>query len=256
MRMSNVVRSDARHAIPGPVRMLDGHHPPGTCVVFVVDDDPSVRKSLDRLLRSVGYQVQTFDSARAFMGRAPLPADTPQCLILDVRMPGVSGLDLQISLRNSGSRIPIVFSTGFGDVTSSVRAMKIGAVDFLTKPIDEEQLLSAVDRGLSLDVEFHRVDAVMNALTTRLGRLTPRERQVFALVVTGLLNKQIAGRLGTCERTIKVHRARIMKKMEAGSVAELVRMAVRLGPAAESGEAPVTGGGVGAGVGGVALMLT
>ena len=239
MRMSNVVRSGARHATPGPVRMLDRHHPPGTCVVFVVDDDSSVRKSLDRLLRSVGYQVQTYDSARAFMGRAPLPSDTPQCLILDVRMPGVSGLDLQISLRNSGAKIPIVFSTGFGDVTSSVRAMKIGAVDFLTKPIDEEQLLSAVDHGLSLDVESHRVDAVMNSLTARLGRLTPRERQVFALVVTGLLNKQIAGRLGTCERTIKVHRARIMKKMEAGSVAELVRMAVRLGSAVEGSDASV-----------------
>jgi FixJ family two-component response regulator len=242
MRMSNVARSDARHATPGPVRMLDRQHPPGTCVVFVVDDDPSVRKSLDRLLRSVGYQVQTYDSARAFMGRSPLPTtDTPQCIILDVRMPGVSGLELQTSLRNSGSRIPIVFSTGFGDVTSSVRAMKIGAVDFLTKPIDEEQLLSAVDRGLSLDVELRRVDAVMSSLKGRLGRLTPRERQVFALVVTGLLNKQIAGRLGTCERTIKVHRARIMKKMEAGSVAELVRMAVRLGPVVEGSDASAAG---------------
>lgn len=236
MRMSNAVRTDSRHAVPGPVRMLDRHHPPGTCMVHVVDDDPSVRKSLDRLLRSVGYQVQTYDSARAFLGRSPL-SDTPQCLILDVRMPGVSGLDLQTSLRSSGSKIPIVFSTGFGDVTSSVRAMKIGAVDFLTKPIDEQELLSAVDRGLSLDVECRRVDAVMTALKGRLGRLTPRERQVFALVVTGLLNKQIAGRLGTCERTIKVHRARIMKKMEAGSVAELVRMAVRLGPVVEGSDA-------------------
>ena len=238
MRMSNAVRTDSRHAVPGPVRMLDRQHPPGTCMVHVVDDDPSVRKSLDRLLRSVGYQVQTYDSARAFMGRSSLTGDTPQCLILDVRMPGVSGLELQTSLRNSGYKIPIVFSTGFGDVTSSVRAMKIGAVDFLTKPIDERELLSAVDRGLSLDVECRRVDAVMSSLKERLGRLTPRERQVFALVVTGLLNKQIAGRLGTCERTIKVHRARIMKKMEAGSVAELVRMAVRLGPVVEGKDEP------------------
>lgn len=236
MRVSTAVRSDTRHATPEAVRLLDRHHPPGTCMVHVVDDDPSVRKSLDRLLRSVGYQVQTYDSARAFMGRTAPPDDLPQCLILDVRMPGVSGLDLQTSLRNSGTRIPIVFSTGFGDVTSSVRAMKVGAVDFLTKPIDEEELLSAVDRGLSQDVECRRVDAVLNSLKSRLGRLTPRERQVFALVVTGLLNKQIAGRLGTCERTIKVHRARIMKKMEAGSVAELVRMAVRLGPAVENSE--------------------
>ena len=236
MRMSNAVRSDARHATPGPVRLLDRHHPPGACMVHVVDDDPSVRKSLDRLLRSVGYQVQTYESARAFMGRPPQPGDSPQCMILDVRMPGVSGLELQTSLRNSGIRIPIVFSTGFGDVTSSVRAMKVGAVDFLTKPIDEQELLSAVDRGLSLDVECRRVDAVLNSLKARLGRLTPRERQVFALVVTGLLNKQIAGRLGTCERTIKVHRARIMKKMEAGSVAELVRMAVRLGPVVDGSD--------------------
>jgi FixJ family two-component response regulator len=166
-------------------------------------------------------------------------------------MPGVSGLDLQTLLRNSGSKLPIVFSTGFGDVTSSVRAMKIGAVDFLTKPIDEGELLSAVDRGLALDVEFRKADAVMASLRTRLGRLTPRERQVFALVVTGLLNKQIAGRLGTCERTIKVHRARIMKKMEAGSVAELVRMAVRLGPAVEGSDAPAEEVGAGA-----PLMLT
>jgi FixJ family two-component response regulator len=250
MRMGNAVRSDTRHATPGPVRLLDRHHPPGTCMVHVVDDDPSVRKSLDRLLRSVGYQVQTYDSARAFLGRVPQTGDTPQCLILDVRMPGVSGLELQSSLRNSGSKIPIVFSTGFGDVTSSVRAMKIGAVDFLTKPIDEQELLSAVDRGLSLDVELHRVDAVMSSLKGRLGRLTPRERQVFALVVTGLLNKQIAGRLGTCERTIKVHRARIMKKMEAGSVAELVRMAVRLGPTVDANDAAGGGGSSGA------LMLT
>lgn len=250
MKASSAVRSDTRHATPGPVRLLDRAHPPGTCMVHVVDDDPSVRKSLDRLLRSVGYQVQTYDSARAFMGRAGQTGDTPQCLILDVRMPGVSGLDLQTSLRNTGSRIPIVFSTGFGDVTSSVRAMKVGAIDFLTKPIDEQELLSAVERGLSQDVECRKIDAVMSSLKSRLGRLTPRERQVFALVVTGLLNKQIAGRLGTCERTIKVHRARIMKKMEAGSVAELVRMAVRLGPAVDGTEASVP-----AGTGG-ALMLT
>jgi len=197
--------------------------------VLVVDDDASVRKSLDRLLTSLGYKVQTFDSARAFLGRPQTPVEGPQCLILDIRMPGVSGLDLQTSLRSSGAHIPIVFSTGFGDVASSVRAMKIGAVDFLTKPIDDAELLAAVERGLALDAEMRRVDAVMGTLTSRQDRLTPRENQVFALVVTGMLNKQIAGRLGTCERTIKVHRARIMKKMEAGSVADLVRMADRLG---------------------------
>src|SRR4026207_1074 len=122
MRM-NAVRSETRSAAPDPVRTLDRQHPPGTCTVFVVDDDPSVRKSLDRLLRSVGYQVQTYDSARAFLGRPQLAGDTPQCLILDVRMPGVSGLDLQTSLRNSGARIPLVFSTGFGGVHSRGRGL-------------------------------------------------------------------------------------------------------------------------------------
>ena len=158
-------------------------------------------------------------------------------------MPGLNGLDLQTSLRNTGSTIPIVFSTGFGDVTSSVRAMKIGAVDFLTKPIDEDELLSAVQRGLSLDAELRQLKSLMSMLTGRLSRLTPRERQVFALVVTGMLNKQIAGQLGTCERTIKVHRARIMKKMEAGSVAELVRMAVKLGSAVDGQPGPATAAG-------------
>jgi FixJ family two-component response regulator len=226
MRQSSAVR-----AVTRPMQVSTNHAISGGRV-FVVDDDASVRKSLERLLTSVGYKVQTFDSARAFLARPQTPADGPQCLILDIRMPGVSGLDLQTSLRSSGATIPIVFSTGFGDVSSSVRAMKIGAVDFLTKPIDEEELLGAVERGLTLDAEMQRFDALMSMLTTRQSRLTPRENQVFALVVTGMLNKQIAGRLGTCERTIKVHRARIMKKMEAGSVADLVRMADRLGLAA------------------------
>ena len=223
MRQSSAVR-----AVTRPVQTSTNHAISGGRVM-VVDDDASVRKSLERLLTSVGYKVQTFDSARAFLARPQMPAEGPQCLILDIRMPGVSGLDLQTSLRSSGATIPIIFSTGFGDIASSVRAMKIGAVDFLTKPIDEEELLAAVERGLVLDEEMRRLGAVMGTLTTRQARLTPRENQVFALVVTGMLNKQIAGRLGTCERTIKVHRARIMKKMEAGSVADLVRMADRLG---------------------------
>ena len=223
MRQSSAVRAVTRPMQVSTNHAIDGGR------VFVVDDDASVRKSLERLLTSVGYKVQTFDSARAFLARPQMPAEGPQCLILDIRMPGVSGLDLQTSLRSSGATIPIIFSTGFGDIASSVRAMKIGAVDFLTKPIDEEELLAAVERGLVLDEEMRRLGAVMGTLTTRQARLTPRENQVFALVVTGMLNKQIAGRLGTCERTIKVHRARIMKKMEAGSVADLVRMADRLG---------------------------
>ena len=237
MKQSSAVRSVSRSPMASAApRHKDGLQPITGGRVFVVDDDASVRKSLERLLTSVGYRVQTFESARDFLGRPQTSEGGPQCLILDIRMPGVSGLDLQTSLRSSGATIPIIFSTGFGDVSSSVRAMKIGAVDFLTKPIDEEELLAAVERGLTLDAEMRRVDAVMTVLTTRQGRLTPRENQVFALVVTGMLNKQIAGRLGTCERTIKVHRARIMKKMEAGSVADLVRMADRLGlpPAAAS----------------------
>jgi len=237
MKQSSAVRSVPRSPLPLVVpRHKEGPQPITGGRVFVVDDDASVRKSLERLLTSVGYRVQTFESAREFLARPQTADGGPQCLILDIRMPGVSGLDLQLSLRSSGATIPIIFSTGFGDVTSSVRAMKIGAVDFLTKPIDEEELLVAVERGLTLDAEMRRVDALMNVLTTRQDRLTPRENQVFALVVTGMLNKQIAGRLGTCERTIKVHRARIMKKMEAGSVADLVRMADRLGlqPAASS----------------------
>ncbi len=230
MRQSSAVRAVTRASIPSAVaRQKEAAQAISGGRVFVVDDDASVRKSLERLLTTVGYKVQTFESARAFLGRPQMPAEGPQCLILDIRMPGVSGLDLQMSLRSSGATIPIIFSTGFGDVASSVRAMKIGAVDFLTKPMDEEELLAAVERGLALDAELRRLDAVMGTLTTRQARLTPRENQVFALVVTGMLNKQIAGRLGTCERTIKVHRARIMKKMEAGSVADLVRMADRLG---------------------------
>ena len=177
---------------------------------------------------AAGYRVQSYDSAREFLAR-PHSGEGPQCLILDIRMPGVDGLALQTSLRDTGWTIPVIFATGFGDVASSVRAMKIGAVDFLQKPIDEAELLAAVQRGVALDAELRRVGALVGALTTRVDRLTPRERQVFRLVVTGMLNKQIAGRLGTCERTIKVHRARIMRKMEAGSVAELVRMADRLG---------------------------
>ena len=240
MRSSSVARPITRSTPGEPPRPTErsGRAGAASSLVYVVDDDASVRKSLDRLLSAAGYRVQTYESARAFLARTPLPGEDPQCLILDVRMPGLNGLDLQTSMRNSGSTIPIVFSTGFGDVTSSVRAMKVGAVDFLTKPIDEDELLAAVQRGLTLDAEMRQLKNVMNTLIQRLGRLTPRERQVFALVVTGMLNKQIAGQLGTCERTIKVHRARIMKKMEAGSVAELVRMAVKLGPAIEPSPTP------------------
>jgi FixJ family two-component response regulator len=193
-------------------------------MVYVVDDDASVRKSLARLLSATGYQVAVFSSAREFLAREHAVTDCPACLILDLRMPDVDGLHLQALLRDAGDSMPILFASGYADVVSSVRAMKVGAVDFLTKPIDPDQLLEAVEAAIQLDSARRRTRADLGALHQRLGRLTPRERQVMGLVATGLLNKQIAGRLGTCERTIKAHRARVMQKMEAGSVAELVRM--------------------------------
>jgi FixJ family two-component response regulator len=199
--------------------------------VFVVDDDPSVRKSMARLLTSNGHRVDTFASAAEFLRRKVRPAGAA-CLILDLRMPEVDGLELQAQLRDATPNLPIVFATGHGDVPDSVQAMKLGAVDFLTKPVDETQLLTAVARALALDEARARAEATRMALARRQGRLTPRERQVFSLVVTGMLNKQIAWRLGASERTIKAHRARVMQKMQADSVAALVRMADRLESAA------------------------
>ncbi|HUK21830.1 MAG TPA: response regulator transcription factor [Gemmatimonadales bacterium] len=216
---------ESRSPTPGSAATSFGKSPSASPTVHIVDDDASVRKSLARLLKSAGYRVETYEGAQDFLVHDHAPEGSPQCLVLDVRMPKINGLDLQTRLCESGMDLPVIFATGHGDVPSSVRAMKVGAVDFLTKPIDDRALLGAVERGLALDAERQRTTAVVNELKTRLGRLTPREREVLALVVTGMLNKQIAGRLGTCERTIKVHRARVMKKMQAGSVAELVRMA-------------------------------
>jgi FixJ family two-component response regulator len=202
--------------------------------VFVVDDDPSVRKSLARLLTSTGHRVDTFASAGDFLRRKPRPPGAA-CMILDLRMPEVDGLELHTLLREANSTLPVVFATGHGEVPDSVRAMKLGAVDFLTKPVDETQLLTAVERALALDEARTRAEAARAALAKRQGRLTPRERQVFSLVVTGMLNKQIAGRLGASERTIKAHRARVMQKMQADSVAALVRIADRLDTATPRG---------------------
>ena len=196
-------------------------------VVFVVDDDPSVRKSLTRLIASAGYAVETFASARDFMTRAPAPG--PCCLVLDVRMPGLTGLDLQDALGGEGHRVPIVFITGHGDVSMSVQAMKAGAVDFLTKPFDLARLLDAIQRAVARDVKDRGEAGRTAQARERVRRLTPRETEVFALVVTGMLNKQIASALGIGEKTVKVHRARVMEKMQAGSVAELVRLADRAG---------------------------
>jgi FixJ family two-component response regulator len=196
------------------------------CIVFVIDDDPLVRESVADLLNSAGFTVQTFGSATEFVqGQRP---DVPACLILDVELPGLSGLDLQAELAKSGIEMPIVFLTGNGDIPMSVRAMKAGAVEFLTKPFGRQELLEAIKEALLRDVEVRKQRSESSELKKRLGTLTPRERQVLALVVTGRLNKQIAGELGTTDVTIKVHRGRVMRKMGADSLADLVRMAEKL----------------------------
>lgn len=195
-------------------------------IVHIVDDDKSVRKSLDRLLRSAGLEVQTYASAQDFLfSNHP---DCPGCLVLDINMPGLNGLELQETLAAVQSFIPIIFVTGYGDIPSSVRAMKAGAVDFLEKPYDETTLLTAIDLAIKKDLQFRQGSHELAAIKKRVASLTPREREVFHLVVTGMLNKQIAYQLNVAEKTIKVHRGRIMQKMAVQSLAELVRIAERL----------------------------
>jgi FixJ family two-component response regulator len=196
-------------------------------IVFVVDDDPSVRTSTERLVRSMGFMVLTFGSAKEFLASAR--PDGPACLVLDVRLPGLSGLDLQRELARSGVEIPIIFMTGHGDIPMTVRAMKAGAVEFLTKPLHRQALLDAIRTAIDRDRAARTERLEGRQLRQRYEQLTAREREVMALVVAGLLNKQIAGELATTERTIKFHRAHIMQKMEAESLAELVRMASQLG---------------------------
>ncbi len=195
-------------------------------MVFVVDDDPAVRTSLTRLLSAAGYAVEAFASAREFLARERYTG--PCCLVLDVRMPGLTGLELQEALAAAGHRMSIVFVTGHIDVPKSVRAMKAGAVDLLTKPVDVKDLLAAIQRAVAKDVEELGAEARVAEIRERVKTLTPRETEVFALVVTGMLNKQIAFQLGVVEKTVKVHRAKVMEKMRAGSVAELVRLADRV----------------------------
>ena len=216
---------------------------PGTCytcidmgtdaVVYVVDDDAGVRRALSRLIRSAGLDVVAMPSAQEFLtARRP---ECPACLVLDVRLPGLGGLDLQSRLGQDQQTIPIVFITGHGNVPTSVRAMKGGAVDFLQKPFQDQDLLAAVQRALALSRRARAERAARAQVQQRLERLTPREREVLQLVVTGMLNKQIAAELGAAERTIKVHRGRVMQKMEVGSVAELVRMTELIGLPARPG---------------------
>jgi FixJ family two-component response regulator len=196
-------------------------------VVYVVDDDDSVCRALARLLRSVGLAAETFPSAGAFFEH-PAP-DRSACLILDIRLPGPSGLDLQEALSRAGRDLPIVFITGHGDVPSSVRAMKGGAIDFLQKPFNDQELLDCIQRALARSRDQRTQRAERAAVQGRLDTLTPREREVLLQVVTGKLNKQIAGDLGIAEKTIKVHRGRVMQKMGAHSVADLVRMVEKVG---------------------------
>jgi RNA polymerase sigma factor (sigma-70 family) len=194
-----------------------------SATVFIVDDDPSVRRGLSRLLRSAGYEVEAFSMAQDFL--ASPWRSKPGCLVLDVHLPGLSGVDLQGELTLAGDAPPIVFITGLGDIPTSVKAMKQGAVDFLTKPFEAQALLDAVDLALARGAQARSRHDQKEAIKTMLETLTPREREVFDSVVRGLLNKQIALQLGTAEKTIKVHRGRVMKKLGATSVADLVRMA-------------------------------
>ncbi len=194
--------------------------------IFIVDDDPSVRESTQLMLKSVGFDVKTFASAQDFLN-AKLQEGLG-CLILDVRMPGISGLDLQEKLVSAESPLPVIFITGHGTVPMSVRAMKAGAVDFLQKPFEEQDLLDAINRAITQQREKKSKKDEEDKLQQRIKALTPREYEVFSLLVTGMANKEIAYKLGTSERTVKAHRAQIMEKMNAGSFADLVRFAEKL----------------------------
>ncbi len=195
--------------------------------VFVVDDDAGVLTALSRLLRTVGYEVQTFKSPQEFLETHD--PGVPSCIVLDVAMPGIDGLTLQSLLSSEGAPRPVIFVSGKGDIPTSVRAMKSGAVDFLTKPVNDEDLLAAVERALNQELQTRRVQADLNDARGKLASLTPREREVLSLVIAGRLNKQIAGDLGTAEKTVKVHRGRMMQKLGVRTVADLVRFAERVG---------------------------
>lgn len=220
------VRKAEENFSPEP-STLDSRPSPAFPIIHVVDDDAPFRTAVTRLLRAAKYEVRGYASATEFLN-SDRCAD-PGCILLDLRMPGASGLDLQQSLARMEERLPIIFITGHGDVPASVRAMKAGAVDFLTKPVQRETLLRAVQSAIDIDATARAARAALRELQNLYGTLTPREREVFAHVVGGKLNKQIAFDLGTSERTIKAHRARVMEKLRVPSVAELVRLAQELG---------------------------
>lgn len=196
-------------------------------IVLVVDDDPSIRRAIKRLVESVGLHVEVYGSAAEFLGSSR--PDVTSCLVLDIRLPGISGLDFQRELIKANNEIPTIFITAHGDIPMTVRAMKAGAVEFLTKPFRDQDLLDAIQAGLEGDRSRRQRKAEIAVLRERLNCLTPREREVLPLVVSGLPNKQIGAEIGTTEATIKVHRSQLMKKMGADSLPELVRMAEKLG---------------------------